>query len=184
MTPPISTLEFALLGLLRQKPKSGYDLRKTFTDTAMSNYSDSPGSIYPALRRLQTKGLIEPEPGPEPRDRRGREVFRITPGGVAALVEWLGRDLTRKDVTTRLKEIMLRFAFMDGNVPRATAIRFLEQFEREFRVHVAELRARYERDSSSGIVHTGLLAFQFGVESMEGQLEWARRARVRLAANS
>jgi DNA-binding PadR family transcriptional regulator len=180
----ISTLEFALLGLLRQKPKSGYDLRKTFTDTAMSNYSDSPGSIYPALRRLQSKGLIEPEPAPEPRDRRGREVFRLTPAGVAALVEWLARELTRNDVTARLKEIMLRFAFMDGNVPRSTAIRFLEQFEREFGAHAAELRARYERDSSSGIVHTGLLAFQFGVESMEAQLDWARRARARLAAAS
>jgi len=182
MLPTISTLEFALLGLLRQKPKSGYDLRKTFTDTAMSNYSDSPGSIYPALRRLQAKGLIEPEREPAPRDPRRREVFRITQDGVAALVEWLGRELTRNDVTARLKEIMLRFAFMDGNVPRTTAIRFLEQFEREFGAHAAELRARYERDSSSGIVHTGLLAFQFGVESMEAQLEWSRRARTRMAA--
>jgi len=184
MPPPISTLEFALLGLLRQKPKSGYDLRKTFTDTAMSNYSDSPGSIYPALRRLQAKGLIESESALEPRDRRGREVFRLTPAGVAALVAWLGRDLTRHDVTARLKEIMLRFAFMDGNVPRSTSIRFLEQFEREFGAYAAELRARYERDSSSSIVHTGLLAFQFGVESMEAQVEWARRARARLVADS
>ena len=120
--------------------------------------------------------------GPKARDPRRREVFRITQDGVAALVEWLGRDLTRDDVTARLKEIMLRFAFMDGNVPRTTAIRFLEQFEREFGAHAAELRARYERDSSSGIVHTGLLAFQFGVESMEAQLEWSRRARTRMAA--
>jgi DNA-binding PadR family transcriptional regulator len=50
-----STLEFALTGLLRQKPQSGYDLRKTFTDTAMRHYSDSPGSIYPAMRRLQAR---------------------------------------------------------------------------------------------------------------------------------
>jgi DNA-binding PadR family transcriptional regulator len=184
MPPPISTLEFALLGLLRQKPKSGYDLRKIFSDTAMSNYSDSPGSIYPALRRLQAKGLIEPESAPAPPDPRRREAFHLTPAGVAALVEWLARDLTRDDVAMRLKEIMLRFAFMDGNVPRATAIRFLDQFEREFGAHAAELRARYERDSASGIVHTGLLAFQFGVESMEIQLDWARRARARLAANS
>jgi DNA-binding PadR family transcriptional regulator len=82
----VSTLEFALIGLLRQKAQSGYDLRKTFTETAMRHYSDSPGSIYPALRRLHTKGLIEAEP----RDRRGREVFHLAAAGVEALLDWLG----------------------------------------------------------------------------------------------
>jgi len=171
-----STLEFALIGLMRHKPQSGYDLRKTFIETAMRNYSDSPGSIYPALRRLVGKGLIEAEP----RDRRGREVFHLTPAGVEALAKWLGQDLSREDVPYRLQEVMLRFAFMDGNVPRATAIRFLEQLEQEFGAYVAELKAKFERDSSGKPVHTGLLAFQLGVESMEGHLSWARRARARL----
>jgi DNA-binding PadR family transcriptional regulator len=172
-----STLEFALIGLLRQQAQSGYDLRKTFTETAMRHYSDSPGSIYPALRRLQTKGLIEAEP----RDRRGREVFHLTPAGVEALLDWLGQDVGRDDLVGRLQELMLRFAFMDGNVPRSTAIRFLEQFERGLSVYAAELRAKLERDSYLKPVHTGLLAFQSGVEGMEAQLAWARQARARLA---
>jgi DNA-binding PadR family transcriptional regulator len=144
-----STLEFALIGLLRQKAQSGYDLRKTFTETAMRHYSDSPGSIYPALRRLQIKGLIEAEP----RDRRGREVFHLTAAGVGALLDWLGQDVTRDSIVFGLKELMLRFAFMDGNVARSTAIRFLEQFEREFSVYVGELRAKFERDSYLKPVH-------------------------------
>lgn len=172
-----STLEFAILGLMRHKPQSGYDLRKTFTETAMRHYSDSPGSIYPALRRLQSKDFVEPEP----RDSRGREVFHLTPAGVDALIAWLSQDVTRKDVVFNQSELMLRFAFMDGNVPRATALRFLDQFLAEFSVYAAELRAKYERDSYLKPVHTGLLAFQMGIESMEAQLSWARNARSRLA---
>jgi DNA-binding PadR family transcriptional regulator len=175
-----STLEFALIGLLRHKPQSGYDLRKTFTETAMRHYSDSPGSIYPALRRLQTKGWIEAEP----EDGRGREVFHLTPQGVESLIEWLGRDLSREDAASRLKELMLRFAFMDGNVPRATAIRFLDQFQVEYGAYAAELRAKFERDSYLKPVHTGLLAFQSGVEHAEAQLNWARNARARLAEDA
>jgi DNA-binding PadR family transcriptional regulator len=171
-----STLEFALVGLLRQKVQSGYDLRKTFSETAMRHYSDSPGSIYPALKRLQARGWIEAEP----KDSRGREAFHFSQEGVAALVEWLSRDLTREDVVFRVPELMLRFAFMDGNVPRSTPIRFLEQFEHEFGIYVAELRAKFERDSFKKPVHTGLLAFQHGVEGMEAQLSWAREARRRL----
>jgi DNA-binding PadR family transcriptional regulator len=172
-----STLEFALFGLLRQKAQAGYDLRKTFTETAMRHYSDSPGSIYPALRRLQARGWIEAEP----KDRRGREVFHPSPEGVAAFVEWLSRDLTYDDVVLRSHEMMLRFAFMDGNVPRSTAARFLEQFERELKRYVGELRGQFEKMSSQFPVHTGVLAFQSGIEGMEAQLSWARQARVRFA---
>ena len=41
-----------------------------------------------------------------------------------------------------------------------------------------ELRAKFERDSYLKQVHTGLLAFQSGVEGMEAQLSWARKARA------
>jgi DNA-binding PadR family transcriptional regulator len=54
----ISKLGYALLGWLRANPASGYDLHKVFSTTAMMTYSDSPGAIYPALRRLQEQDLI------------------------------------------------------------------------------------------------------------------------------
>jgi DNA-binding PadR family transcriptional regulator len=171
-----STLEFALVGLLRHKSQSGYDLRKTFTETAMRHYSDSPGSIYPALKRLQARGWIEAEP----KDSRGREAFHLTSEGVARFMEWLAQEVSREDVVFRVAELMLRFAFMDGNVPRLTTIRFLDQFEREFGIYVGELRAKFERDSFKKPVHTGLLAFEHGVQGMEAQLIWAREARRRL----
>jgi DNA-binding PadR family transcriptional regulator len=171
-----STLEFALFGLLRQKAQAGYDLRKTFTETAMRHYSDSPGSIYPALRRLQARGWIEAEP----KDRRGREVFHPSPAGISAFVEWLSRDMTYDDVVLRSNEMMLRFAFMDGNVPRPTAARFLEQFEHELKRYVGELRGQFEQMSSQFPIHTGVLAFQSGIEGLEAQLSWAQKARRRL----
>jgi DNA-binding PadR family transcriptional regulator len=189
-----STLEFALVGLLRQKAQSGYDLRKTFTETAMRHYSDSPGSIYPALRRLEVRGWIAVErpATPQPPDRRGRTVYRPTAEGSAALVEWLSQPVTRDGVIFRLGELMLRFAFMDGNVPRATTVRFLDQFAAALAAYVEELRAKFELtasqlrtafklDSTQMPIHTGLFAFQSGIESMEAQVSWARRARALFA---
>src|SRR5258708_31023457 len=46
-----SLLGFAILGMLHARPQSGYDLRKAFVATPMRLFSDSPGAIYPALRR-------------------------------------------------------------------------------------------------------------------------------------
>jgi len=41
----VSVLGYALLGLLQQQDRSGYDLRKIFSTTPMKSFSDSPGSI-------------------------------------------------------------------------------------------------------------------------------------------
>src|SRR5947209_17352918 len=96
METKIPTLEMALMGLLLQGPRSGYDLRKTFSSTAWKHYSDSPGSIYPALKRLRARGWIKPAgPAGESDDPRKRQEFRPTAAGKSGFVAWLGQPLTR-----------------------------------------------------------------------------------------
>ncbi|MFZ0303130.1 MAG: PadR family transcriptional regulator [Terracidiphilus sp.] len=176
-----SILEYALTGSLRHKPQSGYDLRKTFTTTGMRHYSDSPGSIYPALKRLEARGWIEAVPKrDEDGDPRKRQLFAITQTGKEALVAWLNQPVTRDDVNLRVSELMLRFAFMDGNVPRTITIQFLRDFERERAVYAAESRGKLEEMRSKAGLHTGVLAYESGIEGMEAQVAWARRARERL----
>jgi len=176
-----SILEYALTGSLRWKPQSGYDLRKTFTTTGMRHYSDSPGSIYPALRRLQKRGWIEAVAGSsEQDDPRKRQLYAMTEDGKTALVAWLSQPVTRDDVNFRASELMLRFALMDGNVPRAVTIQFLADFERERAVYAAESRGKLEEMRSKAGLHTGVLAFESGIEGMEAQVSWARRTRERL----
>jgi DNA-binding PadR family transcriptional regulator len=182
----ISILELALIGLLQQRPQSGYDLRKTFVTTAMRHLSDSPGSIYPALRRLEARGWIAPNPAAanQPANARGRQEFHLTAAGEAILVDWLQQPVTRHDVIWRNFELMLRFAFMDGNVPRSYALRFLDRLEQEQGIYVEELRADLAHMRSLVPVHTGVLAFQSGILGMDALIDWARRARALLTEDS
>src|SRR5215472_11327892 len=136
---PASMLEYALLGLLRQQPQSGYDLRKTFATTPMRHFSDSPGSIYPALQRLEKRGWAASSAGNGDNTRK-RRVFSPTRVGTAALIAWLEGPVTHDDVIWRLDQTLLRFAFLDGNVKRPVTLNFLEQFERELAPYVRELR--------------------------------------------
>ena len=55
-------LDYAILGLIQDRPLSGYAIRKLFEETALGNYSSSPGTIYPALKRLQKLELISKIP--------------------------------------------------------------------------------------------------------------------------
>jgi DNA-binding PadR family transcriptional regulator len=52
-------LELAVLGLLAEQPRHGYELRKRLSETLGPLWGISFGSLYPALRRLERSGAIE-----------------------------------------------------------------------------------------------------------------------------
>ena len=57
-------LDLAILGLLKEQPLHGYELKKRLGETLGSLWGVSYGSLYPALRRLERDGAIEiVEPG-------------------------------------------------------------------------------------------------------------------------
>jgi DNA-binding PadR family transcriptional regulator len=177
-----SKLEFALLGLLQQQAQSGYDLRKVFANTPMRHFSDSPGSIYPALRRLEERGWISAKA--ENDSARKRQVYRITAAGKRALIDWLSQNVTRDDIVHRQEELMLRFAFLDGNVEREVTLRFMEQMIHTLDAYVHELREYYMKFGPAIVKDTGRLAFESGINSYEASLNWARSARKKLEKQS
>jgi DNA-binding PadR family transcriptional regulator len=52
-------LELAILGLLKEQPLHGYELKKRLGETLGFLWGVSYGSLYPALRRLERAGAIE-----------------------------------------------------------------------------------------------------------------------------
>ncbi|MDT8066950.1 MAG: PadR family transcriptional regulator [Terriglobia bacterium] len=176
--PTASTLEYALLGLLRQSPQSGYDLRRTFASTPMRHFSDSPGSIYPALRRLDSRGWITAKP--EPETARRRQVYRVTPAGRKALLAWLALPIACEDVIHNLDELMLRFAFHGENIEREATLKFVAQMEAALKEYIAELHQYYKTAVPHIASITGRLAFESGILSYEATLEWTRRARKQI----
>ena len=130
MADRIALLGYVLLGLLRQGPASGYDLRRLFATTPLMTFSDSPGAIYPALRRLEGQGLI----GGEVEQRSGlrvRRVYQLTPAGLRELKRWLTLPVTREDVVHGLQQLLARFGFMDDAVGPAGSVRLLEEMDRK-----------------------------------------------------
>ncbi|HTX00642.1 MAG TPA: PadR family transcriptional regulator, partial [Acidimicrobiales bacterium] len=62
-------LDLAILGLLKERPMHGYDLRKRLREELGPFSQVSFGSLYPALGRLESTGAVETTttegPGPE-----------------------------------------------------------------------------------------------------------------------
>lgn len=52
-------MRLALLSLLVEQPRHGYEVIKELEARTGGEYKPSPGAVYPALQRLETKGLVE-----------------------------------------------------------------------------------------------------------------------------
>ena len=87
---------WAILGLIAQKPRSGYDLKRAIDRTIRHFWAASYGQIYPDLRRLEAAGWIAGDDAP--RGGRARRIYRITPAGSAALDGWLAAADTRVEL--------------------------------------------------------------------------------------
>jgi DNA-binding PadR family transcriptional regulator len=170
----ITVLGYAILGLLRAKPSSGYELRKIFGETPMGSFSDSPGAIYPALLRLEDRKLIAASPDAGPTQRR-RKAFQLTRGGVVALKEWLRAPINETDVANRLNVLMLKFAFMDGTLGERATIAFLREFERELNSYVAVL-TKYVQGDLTHMAMSSRLALQSGLLGYLAQAKWLAHA--------
>ena len=72
-------VRLAILSLLSEGPKHGYQLMKEMEERSGGLYRASAGSIYPTLQQLEDEGLIQAE------QREGKRVYNLTDAGRAEL---------------------------------------------------------------------------------------------------
>ena len=80
------TLALIVLQLLRAEPTNGYDLTLRIQAISRDVLSVNAGSLYPALYRLEAKGLIAAE-WAETEAGRKAKVYSVTAAGRKALTE-------------------------------------------------------------------------------------------------
>ena len=178
----LTNLEYLLLFQLHQKPASGYSLRKAFASTPLGYYSDSPGSIYPALQRLRRRGMIRPTQNPSPTARR-TQLFAITPKALAELRAWVHRPITPEEVRNDPPALMLRFVICAQLFGDAAALKFLVQFQSRVNEIVLELES-YVRGPAKTHPLAGRLAVEQGLDSYRSLGRWATRASKEFARSA
>jgi PadR family transcriptional regulator, regulatory protein AphA len=163
------SLRFALLGLLAECPRTGYELTKHFQQSLAYVWPARHGQIYPELARLREEGLIElVEEGP-----RRSKTYAATDAGVAQVRVWLRETEPERSIRN---EAMLRVFFLWLLEP-ADAERYLRA---ELDAHRARL-AEYEEMASeprsdSSKEQAFRVALEAGIRSRRAAVEWAEWA--------
>lgn len=78
------TVEMLVLRLLRSGPLNGWDIMQRIAVVSGDVLAVTPGSLYPALRRLEERGLVTAEWGASENKRRAR-YYELTAAGHAQL---------------------------------------------------------------------------------------------------
>jgi DNA-binding PadR family transcriptional regulator len=168
-------LELAILGLLLESPMHGYELRKRLTGLLGAFRAFSYGSLYPALRRMQTDGLIVEDAAPvgtakalgTAKVRRARRVYRLTDAGSQRFTE-LVADTGPQNYTDDGFGVHLAFF---NRTPAEARMRILEGRRRQVEERREGLRDAIARASNSFDRYTKQL-HQLGLESSEREVKW------------
>jgi PadR family transcriptional regulator AphA len=171
-----TAVTWAILGLIRQRPMSGYDLKRSVDRTIRHFWAASYGQIYPELRRLEHAGWIA---GEDARNGgRSRRLYGLTATGRAALEHWLHGHETRLELRD---ESLLRLFFADA-LPAEEALGLLAARREGYRMMLAYLRSL---DDGTGPDPPFVdLVYRWGLDHCEWGIEWCDRQERRLRPSS
>jgi len=102
------SLRYGILGLLRYRPQSGYDLVKTFNDSLQFFWQATSSQVYRELNSLEEQAWVKSERVSNEK-RPDRRVYHLQPSGAKAFQEWIEGFANLKPDPARLSFVMRLF---------------------------------------------------------------------------
>lgn len=173
--PELTTTSYAILGLLAIKPWSTYELAKQMQRDLRFMWPRAESNLYAEPKKLIAHGFASASA--EPRGRRRRTVYSITPAGREALATWIVLPAAESRWES---EAIVKLLFATSGSPED----LLEHLHR-FREHaVARWKAAEAifrpylggEEPFPDRTHVNVLAATLVLETARTEAEWADRA--------
>jgi DNA-binding PadR family transcriptional regulator len=160
-----------ILGMLAVEPRSGYDIKQVVDNSTRFFWAASYGQIYPELKRLAERGLIEPDAASE--DGRRRTTYRLTKAGRDAFAGWIEDPA----LTHEMRDEGLLKLFFAGVLGRNEAVAVLEAArekyvqKREALLAIEPRAEEAERIGPLAVLNYGLGMTAFAISWCDENLE-------------
>ena len=185
MTEPgeaLSDVEAALLGLLSVRPMTGYEIRHHF-DRALAPWWDTPRTqIYPKLRELESRRLIEHEYIVQ-ESKPNKRVYSPTQAGRDLLAGWLKHPIAWPD----MRHHMMMRLFLGHLLPAEDLSALLADYRdrtADWSARLREIEAKFARSLTGpyrDAVFFELLSLRNLIALAEFEAAAADRARSALS---
>lgn len=170
------SVRHAVLGLLAQRPRHGYELHTAFEAVVGGehNWDVKPAQIYSTLSRLEKDGLVaeeavEQDGGPEKR------VFAITSAGRDLLAQWFNSGIERDHQRDEFF-VKLMLSLATGEAPPRKVIQ--TQRTRLFQDLHGLTAQRNRSDPKTELAQ--ILLYDKAIMHLEADLRWLDMIEARL----
>ena len=166
-------LELAILGLFKERPMHGYELKKRLSYMLGHFWTVSYGSLYPALKRLEKSAAIERAYSVKEKTRN-RNVYRITRKGETTFMRMLTENVSNASLADTEK-FDVRMTFFQYLEPE-TRLELLEMRRMYLEDQVAKFKAYRSTNKDEDRYRTGLLRHK--VDQAKSDIRWLDRLMV------
>ena len=175
--PDLTNIELAILGLVAEEPRHGYQLDRLITERGMRAWTEIGfSSIYYILNKLESGGLLDSalQPGsPDASAHKGpaRKVYRLTPAGWGAYRDAVRRRLS--DPRPRSADFLLALANLPA-LPLPEVITALEHQRATLQSRLEGVQAKRDEDrAAAGRLPPHVEAlFDYSLAQMSAELDW------------
>jgi PadR family transcriptional regulator, regulatory protein AphA len=181
------SLPHIILGMLRKKPKSGYDLKKELETTIHYFWEADISRIYRSLNDMQRKGWVEFETVIQ-EDSPNKKVYSLTEIGRTELQEWLAEPGKTSGTN---KPFLAQLHFSD-TIPIEDQLRVMEARLASLKEEIVELERRAanlnmpvplpEDALRRGLIRE-MFSLEYGIRTYRFEIEWTENI-IRILKNA
>ncbi len=169
----MTNAELAVLSLVAQQPRHGYEIEQVIEERGMRRWTEIGfSSIYFLLKKLERQKLIK---GEWEKTKRGRErwakVYRPTPAGQEAFRAAIIEVLSMPQPSPR--PLMLGLANLPAVTP-SEAMAALGQYSQNLKTKMEILRTALDNKQHSHPYFVDAM-FELGLKVIQAELEWVEK---------
>jgi DNA-binding PadR family transcriptional regulator len=166
------TIRHALLALLAEGPKHGFQLANDFEAGTGEMWPLNTGQVYTTLQRLERDGLVESD---DDHAEGSQNVFRLTGAGRDELSEWLR---TPPDLTIPPRDELVIKLLVALRIPGVDAVE-LTQIHRRHLIEAMREYTRLKEDAAEDDIGL-LLVADAEIFRLEATVRWLDAADARI----
>ena len=176
----LTDLEAAALGdIMEHQPCTAHFIRTSFRDSPAKHFSDSAGSVYPMMKRMEKLALISSKVQRE--GQRDVSYYRATAKGREALRRWVGPPIDESAMLT-VDPLRTRMLYV-GFLSRAKRTSWFKSVETEL-IAQLELVEEFHDQALASVGDKNQIfmsiAHENAVMGLHARLQWLKKAKDRL----
>lgn len=177
-------LKYGILGLLCDKPATGYEINETFRDSLRFFWKATTSQIYRELNTLENKGFVQKEKI-EQKGKPDKNVFSITSEGKTEFLNWLSNgDLCLEQrVPVLLKVFFLGLREPQENIEFFKNIKNLMEQAMQALEPVSGIIQKYGKDGYDSEKIYWQMTLDYGLRRMQMEKEWAEACMKKIMEN-